>query len=63
MPKKSTRAIAIKTRLLETGIRQNDIANALKVRPSAISMFISGQRTSRRFDAWVEKNLNLRRAA
>lgn len=49
----------IKLELMRRGISQKSIADALKVTEGAISLFMKGDRKSRRFNNWIKKNLNI----
>lgn len=53
------RAALIKTQLYLRNVDQRDIAKELNVSDAAISLFISGNRTSKRFNSWVLDNLGI----
>ncbi len=52
-------AVFIKTNLLKAGKQQAEIAKELGISYSAVTQFISGQRKSKRFDAWILLNLDI----
>ena len=51
--------LQIKVELLRRGISQKSIADALKVTEGAVSLFMKGERRSKRFTSWVRKNLGI----
>ena len=61
MSNKNTRkkAVAIKIALLDKGVRQSQIARALGVSGSAVSLYISGRSTSKRFDIYLKDTLGI----
>ncbi len=57
--KTKERTIKIKTALLLKGLKQKDIAQDLGISSAAVSMFINGKRSSKRFEKWVKENLGI----
>lgn len=53
------KAIEIKKALLDLGVRQSEIAKILGVSGNAISLFISGRSTSKRFDSYMKEQLGI----
>ncbi len=53
------RKIKIKIALLTKGLKQKDIARELGISSAAVSMFINGKRTSKRFEEWIKTHLEI----
>lgn len=54
------RARQISAALILKGLEQKDVAEALGITQSAISLYVNGFATSKRFNQWVEKNLRIK---
>ena len=59
MEKQKDLALQIRIELLKKGITQQRIADELNVTKGTVSLFIDGKRTSKRFNQWIRKNLNI----